>query len=65
MPLFFCIGGLKVDHFQGVTAKERYDNELLNELRQIRQLLERNAQAVEQTGEPKQRQPRQKRSEEQ
>lgn len=54
-----------MDHFQGVTAKERYDNELLNELRQIRQLLERNAQAVEQTGEPKQRQPRQKRSEEQ
>lgn len=38
-----------MDHFAGITPRERYDNDLLNEMRQIRQLLERNAQAVEPT----------------
>lgn len=38
-----------MDHFQGVNSQERFNNEMLNELRQIRMLLERNAQAVEQT----------------
>jgi len=37
-----------MDHFQGVNAQERFNNDLLNELREIRRLLERNAQAVEQ-----------------
>jgi hypothetical protein len=36
-----------MDHFTGSSARERYDNDLLNEMRQIRILLERNAQAVE------------------
>lgn len=36
-----------MDHFTGTNARERYDNDLLNEMRQIRILLERNAQAVE------------------
>jgi hypothetical protein len=39
VPLFFCIGGLNVDHFQGVTAKERYDNELLSEIKRTNELL--------------------------
>ena len=53
-----------MDHFQGTTAQERYYNDVLNELRQIRQLLERNAQAVEETPNEVQipRQGRQKRS---
>ncbi|MNH83814.1 hypothetical protein D3C73_362180 [compost metagenome] len=33
-----------MDHFQGVTPEERYKNDILNELRQIRGLLEQNAQ---------------------
>lgn len=37
-----------MNHFPGITPDERYKNDLLNEVRQIRQLLERNAQAVEQ-----------------
>ena len=36
-----------MDHFQGVTPQERYQNDVLNELRAIRELLVRNAQAVE------------------
>ena len=36
-----------MDHFQGVNNQERFNNDMLNELRQIRQLLERNAQAFE------------------
>ncbi|WP_221469321.1 hypothetical protein [Cohnella nanjingensis] len=36
-----------MNHFGGITPKERYDNEVLEELRAIRQLLERNAQAFE------------------
>lgn len=36
-----------MDHFKGVNETERFNNDLLNELRQIRQLLERNAQAIE------------------
>lgn len=37
-----------MEHFPGITPQERYQNDLLNEMRQIRVLLERNAQAVEQ-----------------
>lgn len=37
-----------MDHFPGITPYERYSNDLLNEMRAIRILLERNAQAVEQ-----------------
>lgn len=40
-----------MNHFQGITPEERWKNDLLNEVRQIRQALERNAQAVE--AEPK------------
>lgn len=43
------------DHFQGITPQERYNNDVLNELRQIRKLLERDVQTVkeEQTKDPK------------
>lgn len=54
-----------MDHFQGINARERYDNDVLNELRQIRMLLERNAQAVETAKEVPQRQARQKRGDNQ
>lgn len=36
-----------MNHFKGVNETERFNNDMLNELRQIRQLLERNAQALE------------------
>ncbi|MBB6694381.1 hypothetical protein H7B90_23575 [Cohnella xylanilytica] len=36
-----------MDHFNGITPEERWKNDILNELRAIRQHLERNAQAVE------------------
>jgi hypothetical protein len=42
-----------MDHFPGISPRERYDNDLLNEMRMIRQMLERNAQAVEQPKETK------------
>jgi hypothetical protein len=42
-----------MDHFQGVNGQERFNNELLSELRQIRKLLEHNAQVVEQPKEEK------------
>jgi hypothetical protein len=42
-----------MDHFPGISPRERYDNDLLNEMRQIRLMLERNAQAVEQPKETK------------
>lgn len=29
-----------MDHYQGITPKERYDNELLNEIRKTNELLE-------------------------
>lgn len=34
-------------HFKGLNDQERYNNTVLNELTQIRQLLERIAQTVE------------------
>jgi ElaB/YqjD/DUF883 family membrane-anchored ribosome-binding protein len=41
-----------MDHFPGITPRERYDNDLLNEMRKlnenIERLFDRNAQAVEQ-----------------
>ncbi len=37
-----------MSHFKGLNEKERHDNEVLSELKQIRQLLERIAQASEQ-----------------
>jgi hypothetical protein len=47
-----------MNHYEGITPDQRWRNDLLNEMRQIRQLLERNAQAVEQPeekAEPKRR----------
>lgn len=35
------------EHYDGITPDQRYKNDVLNELRQIRQLLERNGQALE------------------
>lgn len=37
-----------MNHFKGINDQERYNNAILNELTQIRQLLERIAQTVEQ-----------------
>lgn len=41
-----------MDYFPGITPRERYDNEMLREIRKLNEnmtkLLERNAQAVEQ-----------------
>lgn len=42
-----------MDYFDGITPQERFNNALLSEMRQIRQLLERNAQALEQPNETK------------
>jgi hypothetical protein len=39
------------NHFAGVTPRERYDNEVLNTLREIRELLSRDSKTVEQTPE--------------
>lgn len=50
-----------MDYFEGVSAKERYDNDVLNELRTIRKLLERNAQAPEQKIEKQVKAPVQRR----
>jgi hypothetical protein len=40
-----------VDHFQGITPQERYNNDILNELRKLNENMEkligRNAQASE------------------
>lgn len=36
-----------MDHFSGVTPEERWKNDVLNEVRHIRQCLERIAQASE------------------
>lgn len=46
------------NHFKGVSEQERYNNDVLSELRQIRQLLERNAQTSEGTKETVPRKPR-------
>lgn len=35
-----------MDHFAGITPQERYSNDVLNELRAIRKLLERDVQPV-------------------
>lgn len=35
-----------MDHFQGITPKERYDNDLLNEIHRNNQLLEQIAQLL-------------------
>lgn len=40
-----------MDHYEGITPDQRWRNDLLNEIRAIRQHLERNAQAVETTAE--------------
>jgi len=37
-----------MDHYRGINPDERYKNDVLNELRLIRELLVRNAQMVEQ-----------------
>jgi len=42
-----------MDYFAGITPQERFNNEMLNELRQIRKLLEHNAQVLEQPNETK------------
>jgi hypothetical protein len=51
-------------HFDGIVPIERWRNDVLNELRQIRKLLERDAQTVQVTPEvqnvPTQRRTRQR-----
>lgn len=42
-----------IDHFSGIVPNERWKNDVLSELRQIRELLEGNAQTIKQ--EPAQR----------
>lgn len=42
-------------HFSGTTADERYKNNVLSELIKIRELLEHNAQVVEQPKRSKSR----------
>ncbi len=57
-----------MNHFKGVVPEELWKNDLLNEVRMIRQLLERNGQAFEPPAEeckPERKRPgRRKRSEE-
>lgn len=36
-----------MDHYKGISPKERYDNDLLNELRKNNQLLEQIAQLLQ------------------
>lgn len=39
------------DHFKGIIPEERWKNDVLNELRQIRELLSRDAQTTKQEPE--------------
>lgn len=41
-----------MDHYKGISPKERYDNDLLNELRKNNQLLEQIAQLLQPKVEP-------------
>lgn len=47
-----------MDHYSGISADERWKNDLLNELREIKKMLEHNAQVVEQPNIRQVRKPR-------
>lgn len=42
-----------MDHFKGIIPEERWKNDMLNELRKIRELLGRDAQTIKQEPEVK------------
>lgn len=47
-----------MDHFKGIVPDERWKNDLLNEVRKIRELLERDAQTINPVPEVQEQQKR-------
>jgi len=51
-----------MDHFRGIVPDERWKNDVLQELRKIRELLEGNAQTIKQPEQQVQKRQYQRRS---
>ena len=51
----FFIWGETMDYFKGIIPEERYKNDVLNELRAIRELLEKVLASDSKTSQPQER----------